>query len=354
MNRYSLKFNSKKMKYKIHTTVTGSLPKPNWIAETGKLWSSWKLSGDALELGKLKATLLSVEDQIAAGLSIITDGEQSRQHFVTTFIENLSGVDFKKRKIVRIRDRYNASVPTVISRINRKKSVFLKYAIFLRSLTKLPIKFSLPGPMTMVDTLFDNYYKSREKLAWRFAEVLNEEAKDLEKAGIDYIQFDEPAFNVFFDEVKDWGIATLERAAKNLKSKTIVHICYGYGIKANNDWKKSLGSEWRQYENIFPLLNKSKINQISLECMNSKVPLDLLSLLNNKEVLAGVIDVASTKIETPKEVFNLIKKITKFVSPKKLTCCTNCGMITLPPKIAQAKMQAIAKGSKLAQKYLSN
>ena len=342
------------MKYKINSTVTGSLPKPNWIAETGKLWSPWKLSGDALELGKLKATLLSVEDQIAAGLSIITDGEQSRQHFVTTFIENLSGVDFKKRKIVRIRDRYNASVPTVISRINRKKSVFLKYAIFLRSLTKLPIKFSLPGPMTMVDTLFDNYYKSREKLAWRFAEVLNEEAKDLEKAGIDYIQFDEPAFNVFFDEVKDWGIATLERAAKNLKSKTIVHICYGYGIKANNDWKKSLGSEWRQYENIFPLLNKSKINQISLECMNSKVPLDLLSLLNNKEVLAGVIDVASTKIETPKEVFNLIKKITKFVSPKKLTCCTNCGMITLPPKIAQAKMQAIAKGSKLAQKYLSN
>ena len=337
---------------KIETTISGSLPKPNWIASTGKLWSPWKLSSDALELGKLSATQSAVQDQLKAGLSIITDGEQSRQHFVTTFIENLSGVNFKKRKIVRIRDRYDASVPTVVGPVSRKKPVFIKFAKFLRNLSSKPIKFSLPGPMTMVDTLYDNFYKSREKLAWRFAEVLNEEAKELEKAGVDYIQFDEPAFNVFFDEVRDWGIETLERAAKNLRSKTVVHICYGYGIKANNDWKKTLGSEWRQYEKIFPLLNKSKIDQISLECMNSKVPLDLLSLLKNKKILAGVIDVATNKVETPKKIFELIKKITHFVKPKQLSCCTNCGMITLPPKIAQRKMESMVQGAKLAERYL--
>ena len=337
---------------KIETTISGSLPKPNWIASTGKLWSPWKLSADALELGKLSATQSAVQDQLKAGLSIITDGEQSRQHFVTTFIENLSGVNFKKRKIVRIRDRYDASVPTVVGSVSRKKPVFIKFAKFLRNLSSKPIKFSLPGPMTMVDTLYDNFYKSREKLAWRFAEVLNEEAKELEKAGVDYIQFDEPAFNVFFDEVRDWGIETLERAAKNLRSKTVVHICYGYGIKANNDWKKTLGSEWRQYEKIFPLLNKSKIDQISLECMNSKVPLDLLSLLKNKKILAGVIDVATNKVETPKKIFELIKKITHFVKPKQLSCCTNCGMITLPPKIAQRKMESMVQGAKIAERYL--
>ncbi len=337
---------------KIETTISGSLPKPNWIASTGKLWSPWKLSADALELGKLSATQSAVQDQLKAGLSIITDGEQSRQHFVTTFIENLSGVNFKKRKIVRIRDRYDASVPTVVGPVSRKKPVFIKFAKFLRNLSSKPIKFSLPGPMTMVDTLYDNFYKSREKLAWRFAEVLNEEAKELEKAGVDYIQFDEPAFNVFFDEVRDWGIETLERAAKNLRSKTVVHICYGYGIKANNDWKKTLGSEWRQYEKIFPLLNKSKIDQISLECMNSKVPLDLLSLLKNKKILAGVIDVATNKVETPKKIFELIKKITHFVKLKQLSCCTNCGMITLPPKIAQRKMESMVQGAKLAERYL--
>ena len=337
---------------KIETTISGSLPKPNWIASTGKLWSPWKLSADALELGKLSATQSAVQDQLKAGLSIITDGEQSRQHFVTTFIENLSGVNFKKRKIVRIRDRYDASVPTVVGPVSRKKPVFIKFAKFLRNLSSKPIKFSLPGPMTMVDTLYDNFYKSREKLAWRFAEVLNEEGKELEKAGVDYIQFDEPAFNVFFDEVRDWGIETLERAAKNLRSKTVVHICYGYGIKANNDWKKTLGSEWRQYEKIFPLLNKSKIDQISLECMNSKVPLDLLSLLKNKKILAGVIDVATNKVETPKKIFELIKKITHFVKPKQLSCCTNCGMITLPPKIAQRKMESMVQGAKIAERYL--
>ena len=340
------------MNNKILTTISGSLPKPNWLAEPEKLWSSWLLQGEELIKGKKNAIKIAVDNQINSGLSIIGDGEQTRQHFVTTFIEHLTGVDFKNKKVVRIRNRYDASVPVVVSEIRREKSVFVDDAKYLRSLTKLPIKYTLPGPMTMVDTLYDEYYKSREKLAEKFAEVLNKEAKELEDAGIDYIQFDEPAFNVFFDEVKDWGIKILEKAASNLKAKTIVHICYGYGIDANIKWKNSLGNEWRQYEHVFPLLAKSKIDQISLECQNSKVPMDLIALLKGKKILVGAIDVGTKKIETPEQVANILRKAIKFAEPKNILGCTNCGLVTFSQDVANAKMKALADGANILNKEL--
>ena len=340
------------MSNKILTTISGSLPKPNWLAEPEKLWSPWLLQGDELKKGKKDAIKIAVDNQINSGLSIIGDGEQTRQHFVTTFIEHLTGVDFKNKKIVRIRNRYDASVPVVVSDIRREKSVFVDDAKYLRSLTKLPIKYTLPGPMTMVDTLYDEYYKSREKLAEKFAEVLNKEAKELEDVGVDYIQFDEPAFNVFFDEVKDWGIKVLEKAASNLKSTTIVHICYGYGIDANINWKNSLGNEWRQYEHVFPLLAKSKIDQISLECQNSKVPMDLIALLKGKKVLVGAIDVATKIVETPEQVANILRKATKFAEPKNILGCTNCGLVTFSQEVANAKMRSLSLGTDILNKEL--
>ena len=340
------------MSNKILTTISGSLPKPNWLAEPEKLWSPWLLQGDDLKKGKKDAIKIAVDNQINSGLCIIGDGEQTRQHFVTTFIEHLTGVDFKNKKIVRIRNRYDASVPVVVSDIRREKSVFVDDAKYLRSLTKLPIKYTLPGPMTMVDTLYDEYYKSREKLAEKFAEVLNKEAKELENAGVDYIQFDEPAFNVFFDEVKDWGIKVLEKAASNLKSTTIVHICYGYGIDANINWKNSLGNEWRQYEHVFPLLAKSKIDQISLECQNSKVPMDLIALLKGKKVLVGAIDVASKIVETPEQVANILRKATKFAEPKNILGCTNCGLVTFSQEVANAKMRSLSLGADILNNEL--
>ncbi len=340
------------MKHKILTTISGSLPKPNWLAEPEKLWSPWLLEGEELINGKKEAIKLAVNNQLNSGLSIIGDGEQTRQHFVTTFIEHLSGVDFKNKKTVRIRDRYDAKVPVVIDNIFREKSVFVEDAKYLRSLTNLPIKYTLPGPMTMVDTLYDDYYKSRKKLAEKFAEVLNKEAKELVDAGVNYIQFDEPAFNVFFDEVKDWGISILEKAASNLKAKTIVHICYGYGIEANINWKNSLGEEWRQYENVFPLLKKSKIDQVSLECQNSRVPMNLIELLRGKKILVGAIDVASKKVETPEQVADILREATKYAEPQNILGCTNCGLVTFSQEIANAKMQALALGAKILNQEL--
>jgi len=296
---------------------------------------------------------LSLEDQRQAGIDIVSDGEQTRQHFVTTFIENLSGVDFEKRETVRIRDRYDASVPTVVSEVSRQKPVFVEDARFLRQQTSQPIKWALPGPMTMIDTLYDNHYKSRERLAWEFAGILNQEARELEAVGVDIIQFDEPAFNVFFDEVNDWGIATLEKAIEGLRCETAVHICYGYGIKANTDWKKTLGSEWRQYEEFFPKLQKSKIDLISLECHNSHVPMDLIELIRGKKVMVGAIDVATNTIENPQEVADTLRKALQFIDADKLYPCTNCGMAPLSRRVARGKLSALGAGAEIVRRELS-
>jgi 5-methyltetrahydropteroyltriglutamate--homocysteine methyltransferase len=334
------------------TSIVGSLPKPSWLAQPETLWSPWRLEGAELVEGKQDALRAAVQEQTARGIDIISDGEQTRQHFVTTFIEHLSGVDFEHRETVRIRDRYDASVPTVVSAVERKQPVFVEDAKFLRAATDRPIKWALPGPMTMVDTLYDAHYKSREKLAWEFATILNQEARELEAAGVDIIQFDEPAFNVFFDELKDWGVAALERAVEGLRAETVVHICYGYGIKANNDWKASLGSQWRQYEESFPLLQRSSIDTVSLESHHSHVPVELIELLRGKKVMLGAIDVADEAVETPEEVADTLRKALDFVDADKLIASTNCGMAPFRRDIALAKLSALSAGAGIVRDEL--
>ena len=335
------------------TSIVGSLPKPSWLAEPETLWSPWKLQNAALAEGKQDALRIAVHEQRQHGIDIISDGEQTRQHFVTTFIEHLTGVDFEQRETVRIRDRYDASVPTVVGAVSREKAVFVEDAKFLRGQTDQPIKWALPGPMTMVDTLYDRHYKSREKLAWEFATILNQEAKELQAAGVDIIQFDEPAFNVFHDEVQDWGVATLERAAEGLRAETAVHICYGYGIKANTDWKATLGPEWRHYETSFPLLQQSTIDIVSLECHHSRVPIDLIELIRGKKVMLGAIDVASETIETPEEVAATLRNALQFVDPDKLLPSTNCGMAPFSRSVALEKMQALTIGAEIVRAELT-
>ena len=334
------------------TSTVGSLPKPSWLAETEKLWPAWKLEGEVLIEAKQDALRVTLQEQIEAGIDIVSDGEQTRQHFVTTFTENLEGVDFEKRQTMRIRNRYDAQVPTIVDAVSRKKSVFVEDAKFLRQLTDRPIKWTLPGPMTMIDTLFDGHYKDRATLAMVLAEILNDEAKELAKAGVDIIQFDEPAFNVFIDEVDEWGVPALNRAVEGLTCESAVHICYGYGIKANTDWKKTLGSEWRHYEKTFPSIQKSNIDIISLEYQNSNVPMELMELIRGKKVMVGAIDVATQTIETPEEVANTLRKALQFVDADKLYPCTNCGMAPLPRHVARDKLNALTEGATILRNEL--
>ena len=333
------------------TTLAGSLPKPFWLAETDKLWPAWKASGAELAKAKRDATLLWLKEQEDAGLDIVTDGEQSRQHFVHGFLEFVEGIDFEHKVKMGIRDnRYEAMVPVVVGPLKLKGRVHETEAKLARAHTSKKLKITMPGPMTIVDTIADRYYGDKVKLAMAFAELLNQEARALEKDGVDVIQFDEPAFNVYMDDVNRWGIAALERAARGLKCTTCVHICYGYGIQANVDWKQTLGGEWRQYEKIFPALAKSRIKQVSLECIHSHVPPELMKLLKGKDVLVGVIDVASDKVETPQEVAATIRTALKYVPRKHLIACTNCGMAPMKREIAVAKLKALAAGAALARK----
>ncbi len=331
----------------LQTTHAGSLPKPKWLATPDQLWAGWQYGGDALAEAKRDAVRLAVADQELAGLDIVSDGEQTRQHFVTTFIEGLEGVDAENRATVQIRKRYDASVPRVVGDVYRGDGVFVDDAHFLRSITDRKIKSELPGPMTMVDTLQDDHYGNREKLAMVFAGILNEEAKELEAAGVDLIQFDEPAFNVFLDDVPGWGIEALERAADGLASMTAVHICYGYGVKANIDWKQGLGPEWRQYEATFPVLAESSVDQVSLELAGSHVPFEVLDLLADKSVQAGVIDVATDRIETPEEVASVIASVAEHLSLDRIYPSTNCGMVPLSRQVSAAKLKALADGAAL-------
>jgi 5-methyltetrahydropteroyltriglutamate--homocysteine methyltransferase len=335
------------------TTIAGSLPKPAWLAEPDRLWPNWRLQGAALEDAKRDATLLAIKAQEDAGIDIVGDGEQARQHFVHGFLERIEGIDFANKVEMGIRaDRYRAMVPQVLGPLHMRARAHQMEARLARAHTKKKLKFTLPGPMTIADTVADRHYGDKIKLAFAFAELLNWEAQALVKDGIDVIQFDEPAFNVYTDEVTDWGIAALERAAQGLGCTTAVHICYGYGIKANIDWKATLGKEWRQYEQIFPALAKSRIAQVSLECLNSRVPLDLISLLAGKDVLVGAIDVASDQVETPEQVAEVAERAARHVPRARIQLCTNCGMAPMRRDIAYAKLAALAQGAELARARL--
>ncbi|WP_063682557.1 methionine synthase [Bradyrhizobium stylosanthis] len=335
------------------TTIAGSLPKPEWLAEPNMLWAPWKSEGDELLRAKRDATLIWLKIQEDAGIDILTEGEQARQHFVHGFLEKIEGIDFAHKVEMGIRkDRYKAMVPQVVAPLRLKGRVHAFEAQAARAHTKKKLKFTLPGPMTIIDTIADRYYGDRVKMAFAFAELLNEEAKALQADGVDLVQFDEPAFNVYMDEVNDWGIKALERAAQGLTCTTAVHICYGYGIKANTDWKETLGSQWRQYEQIFPAIDASPIQQVAIECRNSKVPLDLLALLKNKIVQAGVIDVASDTVESAEDVVKVIEAVSKFVPKNNIIATTNCGMAPMRRDIAEAKLMALGAGAALAREKL--
>lgn len=335
------------------TTIAGSLPKPDWLAEPNTLWAPWKLTGDALAAGKRDATLLAVKIQEDSGIDIVTEGEQARQHFVHGFLERVEGIDFAHKVEMGIRrDRYKAMVPQVVAPLRLRGRVHAEEARHARAHTKGKLKFTVPGPMTIIDTISDSYYGDRVKMAFAFAELLNEEVRALQADGVDMIQFDEPAFNVYMDEVRDWGIAALERAAQGLTCTTAVHICYGYGIKANTDWKETLGGEWRQYEDTFPFIDKSAIQQVAIECRNSRVPLELLGLLKNKVVQAGVIDVASDVVETAEDVVAAIAAVMKHTPKERIIATTNCGMAPMRRDIAEAKLKALGAGARLARERL--
>ena len=335
------------------TTIAGSLPKPEWLAEPNTLWAPWKSKGDELARAKRDATLLAVKLQEDAGVDIVTEGEQARQHFVHGFLEKIEGIDFAHKVEMGIRkDRYKAMVPQVVAPLRLKGRVHADEARVARAHTTRKLKFTLPGPMTIIDTIADKYYGDRVKMAFAFAELLNEEARALQADGVDVIQFDEPAFNVYMDEVSDWGIKALERAAEGLTCATAVHICYGYGIKANTDWKQTLGSEWRQYEDIFPAIAKSPIQQVAIECRNSQGAAGTARPAD-RQGGSGRRDRRRQRYRRDRRGRRRgDRAVSKFVPKSNIVATTNCGMAPMHRDIAEAKLMALGAGARLARQQL--
>jgi 5-methyltetrahydropteroyltriglutamate--homocysteine methyltransferase len=332
----------------IATTIAGSLPKPGWLAETERLWPQWKLDGEALVEAKRDAIELALAEQDRAGIDVVTDGEQGRRHFVHGFLETLEGIDFSKivRKGIRA-DRYQADLPTITGPVRRSRPVHLDDARFARGLTDRKLKVTLPGPMTIVDTLHDAHYGDRKKAAFAFAEAIRAEIEDLCAAGVDVVQLDEPAFNVYFQELEDWGIAALDVCVRGVACSTAVHVCYGYGIQANIDWKQSLGGAWDQYAIVLPLLAQSTLDEISIELAGSRVPPEVLAKTGDKRVAVGVIDVASDAVETPRDVSATLQTALRYLPAERIVASTNCGMAPMNRAVANRKLRALAEGARL-------
>jgi 5-methyltetrahydropteroyltriglutamate--homocysteine methyltransferase len=333
----------------IRTTIAGSLPKPAWLAQTERLWPEWQLAGAALEEAKRDAIELAVAEQARAGIDTVTDGEQARRHFVHGFLESIEGIDFTKlvRKGIRD-DRYEADLPTIVGPVRRMRAVHVDDARFARSLTGHKLKVTIPGPMTIVDTLHDAYYGERKKAAFAFAEIIRAEIEELAAAGVDLVQLDEPSFNVYFQEVEEWGIDAVNACVRGVSCETAVHVCYGYGIKANLEWKETLGNEWDQYAIVLPLLSQSDVDELAIELAGSRVPPEVLSKTGDKRVAVGAIDVASDIIETPEDVLATLTTALRFVPRERLVASTNCGMAPMNRSIAYGKLEALGAGALLA------
>jgi 5-methyltetrahydropteroyltriglutamate--homocysteine methyltransferase len=334
---------------RIRSTIAGSLPKPHWLAETEKLWPQWRLAGPDLDDAKRDAVRIALYEQERAGIDCVTDGEQARRHFVHGFLERIDGVDFSKMVTRGIRgDRYQAEVPTITGPVHRHGAVELDDAAFARSLTRRFLKVTIPGPMTIVDTVNDAHYGDRRTAALAFASLIREEIASLVSIGVDVVQLDEPAFNVYLDEVAQWGIEALDACVRDAGCRTAVHVCYGYGIKANIEWKQSLGATWDQYAHLLPLLSRSQVDEISIELAGSRVPPEVLSEVGGKDVAVGTIDVASDVVDSPRDVVAVIDLARRYLPDARIIASTNCGMAPMRREVAYAKLQSLGAGVALA------
>ena len=338
----------------LQTMIVGSLPRPTWLVPPNQMYVSWDLEDAQVAEGQDDAVLLAIADQHDAGLNILTDGEQRRRHYIWGFCEGLTGLDFSRLVKIDTRgNRYGIQVDAarVTGPIRRPRSILIDALRFLKQHTTQPVKVTLPGPMKTADTLADEHYGDRQALAADLAKVLNEEALELAENGCDVVQFDEPCFNIYLDAVEEWGIRTLEEAAKGVRAKTAVHICYGYGVPIVMEWKNQ-NTDWSHYGRTLPLLRTSAIDMISVECAASGVDPSVLALAKGKDLMVGVIDVGTEEIETAQTVAARIRTALEYVSPEHLYPCTDCGMIPRSRTAARGKMKALADGAWLVRSEL--
>ena len=341
----------------LETQIVGSLPKPAWLAEPNTLRAPWRLTGDALSAAQDDAVRLAILDQEEAGLDVVTDGEERRRHYIWGFLDGLTGIDTERTGLKQTRGgRYaeTTEVARIIGPVERRAPVLLDAVRKARALTSRTLKVTVPGPMTIVDSVADEHYGSDNKtLAMHFASIINAEARDLAAAGADIIQFDEPCFNVYLDEVQAWGIEALERCMDGVSARKGVHICYGYGTASVLAWKTK-NTDWGHYGVTLPLLARSSVDMVSVETAASGVDVAVLGELKGKDVLVGVIDVGTEEVETPELVADRIRRALPHVPAGHLKPCTDCGLVPRSREAARGKMRALAAGAAIVRAELES
>ncbi len=340
---------------RVRSTIVGSLPKPTWLAAPGELFPPWRLEGERLAEGQEDAVRVWVSAQEHAGLDCITDGEQRRRHYIWGFFQGLEGIDTMNLALRAQRaQRYHKEIAAarLVAGPEYRGPIFVDALCATLAITDRPVKVTLPGPMTIVDSLVDAVGgRSEEELAMRFAELLNLEARALSEAGAAVIQFGEPCFNIYVDKVKDWGMAALEHAARGVTAKKAVHICYGYGTPDVKRWKNA-NTDWSHYEHTLPLLAKSSIDQVSIETAASGVDVGVIEAIRGKDVMLGVVDVGNETVESAEIVAERLRRALRYIDPGHLYACTDCGMLPLPRHAADGKLRALAAGAALVNAAL--
>ena len=337
----------------IPATVVGSYPQPNWLIDRSKLGAKvprvrapeiWRIEKAYLEQAQDDATLLAIRDMELAGIDIITDGEMRRESYSNRFATALEGVDILNPGTTINRTGAKSVVPRITAPIRRKAPVEVRDVQFLRANTDRQIKITLPGPFTMTQQAQDDYYQDEEALAMAYAAAVNEELRDLKKAGADVLQLDEPWLQARADRAARYGVKAINRALEGIGGTTVVHLCFGYAAAVKD--KPSGYSFLAQ-------LAETRASQISIEAAQPRLDLSIARELAPKQVMVGVIDLGTEAIETADQVAARIRAALKHVSAERLVLAPDCGMKYLTRAAAFGKLRALADGAAIVRKEIS-
>ncbi|HEY7085983.1 MAG TPA: 5-methyltetrahydropteroyltriglutamate--homocysteine methyltransferase [Hyphomicrobiaceae bacterium] len=335
------------------TTVVGSYPQPDWLVDRTMLSKTvprvrmdiWRVARQWLEQAQDDATLLAIRDMERAGIDIITDGEMRRESYSNRFATALEGIDTATPGQVRARSGHHTPVPRIVGKIRRNGPVEVRDMEFLRANTDRVAKITLPGPFTMSQQAVNEFYRDEDEMVMDYAVAVNAEARDLERAGADIIQLDEPWLRNDPEAAKRVAVKAINRALDGLKVPTIVHLCFGYAALVPGE-TKPVGYSF------LPQLADSVAQQISIEAAQPRLDLGVLQDLSPKKVLLGVIDLNDQQAETPQVVAERIRAGLKFIAPDKLIPAPDCGMKYLPRAVAFAKLGALSQGAAIVRAEL--
>ncbi|MEA3193053.1 MAG: 5-methyltetrahydropteroyltriglutamate--homocysteine methyltransferase [Betaproteobacteria bacterium] len=334
------------------TTVVGSYPQPGWLVDRAKLGSKvprvrepelWRVPAEFLAEAQDDATLVAIRDMERAGIDIVSDGEMRRESYSNRFATALEGVDIENPGKTVNRSGGFSVVPRIAGPIKRRGAVEVRDVEFLRKHTRRQIKITLPGPFTMAQQAQDDYYKDEEALAMAFAAAVNEEVKDLQKAGADVIQLDEPWLQARPERAARYGVKAINRALQDVSGTTVVHLCFGYAAAVSS---KPSGYSF------LPQLADTAAAQISIEAAQPRLDLAVLRELRNKVVMLGVIDLGTETVETPQIVADRIRAALKILPAEKLVLAPDCGMKYLPRAAAFGKLKSLAEGAAIVRREL--